>query len=33
MNTLDNDAFSQVLATEIDFAAKRKKRRKAKRRC
>ena len=31
MNTLDNDAFSQVLATEIDFAARKRKGRKKKR--
>jgi hypothetical protein len=33
MNTLDNEAFSQVLATEIDFAAARKRKGKKKKRC
>ena len=32
MDTLDNTAFSQALATEVDFAAKRK-RRARRRRC
>ena len=33
MNTLDNEAFSQVLATEIDFAAAKKKKKKSRKRC
>ena len=31
MDTLDNTAFSQALATEVDFAAKRKRRRRSRR--